>query len=53
MQAWRLKIELWMVYRPADADSHNFDEEQHPDPHLGEKLDPDPDLLKSDADPQP
>jgi hypothetical protein len=32
------------------ADSHNFDEEQHPDPDLSEKLDPDP--HESDADPQ-
>jgi hypothetical protein len=31
----------WSVYRPAVADSHHFDEEQDPDPHLIEVLDPD------------
>jgi hypothetical protein len=41
------------------ADSHPFDEEQDPDPHLSEESDPDPherdkmdpDLHWSDADP--
>jgi hypothetical protein len=31
----------WSVYRPVVADSHHFDEEQDPDPHLNEMLDPD------------
>jgi hypothetical protein len=44
MEAWRLKTEPWMIYRPAVADSHHFDDEQDPDPdpHLSERLDPDP-----------
>jgi hypothetical protein len=32
----------WKVCIPEVADSHNFDEEQDPDPHLSEKSDPDP-----------
>jgi hypothetical protein len=32
MEAWRLKMEPWRVYRPVVADSHNFDE-QDTDPH--------------------
>jgi hypothetical protein len=33
MEALRLKIESWRVYRPVIADSHNFEEELDPDPH--------------------
>jgi hypothetical protein len=43
-EAWRLKTEPWRVCRPVVQDSHDFDEEQDPDPdlHLREKpvLDP-------------
>jgi hypothetical protein len=41
-------MELWRVYKPVVADFHHFEEEldsdlnPHPDPHLSEKLDPDP-----------
>jgi hypothetical protein len=42
MKAWRLKIKPWMVYKPVIADFHHFEEEQDPDPHLCEKLEPDP-----------
>jgi hypothetical protein len=28
MEAWRLKIEPWRVYRPVFVDSHHFDEKQ-------------------------
>ncbi len=40
-----------VVCRPVVADSHNFDEEQDPDPdsHVSEKSDPDPAFHKSDA----
>jgi hypothetical protein len=32
MEAWRLKMEPWRVYRPvAVADFYHFDEEQDPD----------------------
>jgi hypothetical protein len=27
MEAWRLKIETWRVFRPTVADSHHFEEE--------------------------
>jgi hypothetical protein len=33
MEAWRVKMMPWRVYRPVVADSHNFDEQQDPDPH--------------------
>jgi hypothetical protein len=39
MEAWRLKMEPWMICRPVIAESHYFDEEQ--DRHYSEKLDPD------------
>jgi hypothetical protein len=49
MEPWTLKVEAlslrmepWRVCRPKVADSHHFDEEQDPDPHLNEKSDPDP-----------
>jgi hypothetical protein len=49
IEAWMLKMESCRVYRPVVEDSHHFDEEQdtdtdpHPhDPHLIEKLEPDP-----------
>jgi hypothetical protein len=32
MEALRIKIEAWKVYRPMAADSHHLDEEQNPDP---------------------
>jgi hypothetical protein len=31
-EGWRLKMELWMVFRPLVADSHHIDEEQNPNP---------------------
>ncbi len=38
---WTLTMEAWMVCRPVIADSHDkFDNEQDPDPHECEKLDP-------------
>jgi hypothetical protein len=33
MEAWKLKIEPWKVYRPMVADSHDLEEELDPDPH--------------------
>jgi hypothetical protein len=42
IEAWRLKIEPWEVYRPEVADSHHFDKGQDPDPHYSEKSDPYP-----------
>ncbi len=36
--ARRLKIELWRFCRPLVADSHQFDEEQDPDPYLSFKV---------------
>jgi hypothetical protein len=33
MEAWRLKMGSWWVYRPEVADSHQFDEEQEQDPY--------------------
>jgi hypothetical protein len=44
MEAWRLKIEPWMLYRLVIADSHHFEEELDPD------LDPDPHSEKLDRD---
>ncbi len=43
-RAWRFKMKSWRVCSPVVADSQHFDEEQDPDPnpHLSEKLDPDP-----------
>jgi hypothetical protein len=32
-EAWRLKMELWRVYRPVVADFHHFEEELDPEPH--------------------
>jgi hypothetical protein len=32
MEAWRLKMELWKVWRPVVANSHHLDEEQDPEP---------------------
>jgi hypothetical protein len=40
VEARRLKMESWMIYRPVVADSHHFDEEQDPYTHKSEKLDP-------------
>jgi hypothetical protein len=36
MEAWRFKMESWMVNRPVIADSHHCDEDHDPDtdPHL-------------------
>jgi hypothetical protein len=42
MEAWRLKMEPWTVYRPVVADFYHFDEEQDPVPHWSEKLYKDP-----------
>ncbi len=44
MQALEAQNRALDVYKPVVADSDNFDEEQDPDPdpHLIEKLDPDP-----------
>jgi hypothetical protein len=39
MEAERLKLEPCQICRPVVTDSHHFDEEQHPDPHLSEKSD--------------
>jgi hypothetical protein len=36
------KMVAWRVCVPLFADSHHFDEEQDPDPHLSEKSDQDP-----------
>jgi hypothetical protein len=33
MEAFRLKMELWKIFRPVVADSHHFDKEKDPDPH--------------------
>jgi hypothetical protein len=41
MEACSLKTEPWRVYRPAIANSNQFDEEQDLNPHSSEKLDPD------------
>ncbi len=41
MEALRLKMVPWSVYRKMVADSLNFDEEQDPDPHSSKKLNPD------------
>jgi hypothetical protein len=30
IEAWRLKMEPWRIYRPVVTDSHQFDEEQDP-----------------------
>jgi hypothetical protein len=38
---WRLKMVPWRICITVVADMHHFDEEPDPDPHLGEKLDPD------------
>jgi hypothetical protein len=46
VEAWRLKMEPWMVCRPVVADSHHSDEKQDPNPHLSEKSD------HCNADPQ-
>ncbi len=44
-------MELRRVYGPVVGDFfYHFDEEQDPDLHLSEKLDPDPQM--SDTDPQ-
>ncbi len=40
IEAWTLKLEAWRVCRPVVA---SLDEEQDPDPHGNEKLDPDQD----------
>jgi hypothetical protein len=44
MEPWKLKMEPWRVYIPVVADFHHIEEElvSGPDPHLSEKLDPDP-----------
>jgi hypothetical protein len=44
MEAWRLKIGPWRMYRTVVADSHHFEKELDPgpDPHFRGKLDPDP-----------
>jgi hypothetical protein len=33
VEAWRLKMEPWRVYKPVIADFHHFDEEQDQEPH--------------------
>ncbi len=33
MEAWRLKMELWRVWRAVVRDLHPLNEEQGPDPH--------------------
>jgi hypothetical protein len=44
--AWRLKMDPLEVYRIVEADYHQYDYEQDPDPDLdpqySKKLDPDP-----------
>ncbi len=47
MEPWRTmdahnegKMEPWRFCRPVVVDSHHFDEDQDPDPHEIEKLDP-------------
>ncbi len=35
-------MEPWRVHRSEVADSYNFDEEQDPDPHWSDGMDPDP-----------
>ncbi len=47
MLAWRIKMEPWRLYISVFTDSHHFDEEQDPDPHLREKKDPDPHFSES------
>jgi hypothetical protein len=42
MAAFRLRMEPWRVCKLVVADSHLFDEEQDPDPHLSDKSDPYP-----------
>ncbi len=42
MEGRSLKMKAWRVCRPVVADSHQLDDEQDPDPHWSEKLDPDP-----------
>ncbi len=44
MEALRLEMEPWMVCMQVVADSHHLDKrlDSDPDPHLCEKLDPDP-----------
>jgi hypothetical protein len=34
MEAWKLKIEFWKIYREIVEDSHHFGEDQDPDPDL-------------------
>jgi hypothetical protein len=53
-------MEVWMVPIPEVADSHIFGEphlseklDPDPDPHHSQKLDPDPNPPYSDADPNP
>ncbi len=41
----RVKLEPWRVCRPVVADSHHFDEEQDPNTHLKEKMNPDPHFM--------
>jgi hypothetical protein len=41
MEAWRLTMKPWKVYRPVMAVFHHFSEELNPDPHRSEKLYPD------------
>jgi hypothetical protein len=43
-------MEPWRVCKPVFVDSNHSEEEQDPDSHLSEMLDPDP--LQSYADPQ-
>jgi hypothetical protein len=47
VEALRLTIEPWRVYRPAVEDSHHFDKDPDldRDPYRSEKLDPDPHKL--------
>jgi hypothetical protein len=40
-------MEPWRLYISVFTDSHHFDEEQDPDPHLREKKDPDPHFSES------
>jgi hypothetical protein len=47
MEPWRLKMEPWRACKPVVADSHDFDEEQDPNPHQSEKPDLDPEPHRS------
>jgi hypothetical protein len=42
VKSWIKKGALEGLYRPVVADFHHFKEKMGPDPHLSQKLDPDP-----------